>query len=208
MYRYIAVLRDVGLLLDHGGGEYRLSGQVIGLAEAARAAEPLTEIADPVMRVLSSETGEGVILVRLIDGKPVCVHRIESPRSLRVSFAPGQVLPLDRGASSRLLLAELPTPVRNRVLQSVSGHDPTRARALNDAVTQAGQRGWATSEQEIENGIWAVAAAVRNASGTIASLCIPSPLARANPEVQQQLLEKVCEAANTISRSLTENNEA
>jgi DNA-binding IclR family transcriptional regulator len=43
MYRYIALLRDTGLLIGDDRGAYRLSPRVISLARAAEAAEPPTE---------------------------------------------------------------------------------------------------------------------------------------------------------------------
>ena len=43
MYRYIALLRDTGLLIGDDRGAYRLSPRVILLARAAEAAEPPTE---------------------------------------------------------------------------------------------------------------------------------------------------------------------
>ena len=43
MYRYIALLRDTGLLIGDDRGAYRLSPTVISLARAAQAAEPTTE---------------------------------------------------------------------------------------------------------------------------------------------------------------------
>jgi DNA-binding IclR family transcriptional regulator len=46
MYRYIALLRDTGLLIGDDRGSYRLSSTVISLAraaEAAEAAEPIRE---------------------------------------------------------------------------------------------------------------------------------------------------------------------
>lgn len=43
MYRYIALLRDTGLLIGDDRGAYRLSPRVILLARAAEAAEPPAE---------------------------------------------------------------------------------------------------------------------------------------------------------------------
>jgi DNA-binding IclR family transcriptional regulator len=43
MYRYIALLRDTGLLIGDDRGAYHLSPQVISLAKAAEAAEARPE---------------------------------------------------------------------------------------------------------------------------------------------------------------------
>jgi DNA-binding IclR family transcriptional regulator len=102
MYRYIALLRDTGLLIGDDHGAYHLSPRFISLARAAEAAETLIDLADPVMRDLVRECGETVIFVRLIAKVPICVHRVESEHHLRATFEPGQPLPLLRdGSTSR-----------------------------------------------------------------------------------------------------------
>lgn len=103
VYRYVALLRDAGLLIGGSQG-YHLSTRFIALSRAAQAAEGIIEIARDTVRRLADRTGETVLLARLITGTPVCVHRVESPHKLRYSFDPGEPLPLDRGATSRVLL--------------------------------------------------------------------------------------------------------
>jgi DNA-binding IclR family transcriptional regulator len=86
VYRYITLLRETGLLAGDERGSYRLSVRLIGLARAAEAAESIIDFADPIMRDLAVETGETVILVRLIGRSAVCVHRVQSAQRLRISF--------------------------------------------------------------------------------------------------------------------------
>ena len=107
VYRYLALLRETGLLAGNERGNYRLSARLMGLARAAEAAESIIDVAGPVMQDLAEQTGDTVILVRLIGRSAVCVHRVQSAQQLRISFEPGQSLPLERGASARLLLASL-----------------------------------------------------------------------------------------------------
>jgi DNA-binding IclR family transcriptional regulator len=199
VYRYVAVLRDMGLLIRDEQSDYHLSAQFIGLGRAAEAGETLIEIADPVMRRLAAATGETVLLVRLVGDAAICVHRIESSHRLRISFEPGQGLPLDRGASARLLLASLTPDERRARLADLWRQDRRRATALEDQVVLAAERQWATSEEEIDPGIWAAAAAVCDARGITAVISVPSPLVRAPHEVQEQLLERVRTAADEVS---------
>jgi DNA-binding IclR family transcriptional regulator len=202
VYRYVAFLRDTGLLVERGAAGYSLSARVIALAEAAEAAETLIDIADPVMRRLSEEVDETVILVRLIASSAVCVHRVEAAHHrLRTSFEPGQPLSLEGGASVRLLLASLPPTERRRHLEALAQRDPERAAWLEDAVVLAGERGWAISSEEIDPGVWAGAAAVRNGDAIVASLTIPSPLVRAQPR-EDLLMDAVRSAAEEISAAL------
>src|SRR6516165_6447148 len=134
VYRYITLLRETGLLAGDERGSYRLSARLIGLARSAEAAESIIEIADPVMQDLKERTGETVILVRLIGRSAVCVHRVQSAQRLRISFEPGQALPIDRGASARLLLASLAPGVRRDYLAPLAERDPEAAILLEKKI--------------------------------------------------------------------------
>jgi DNA-binding IclR family transcriptional regulator len=202
MYRYIALLREMGLLVGDDRGYYHLSARLISLARAAEAAESIIEFADPVMRNLAIECGETVILVRLVARTPVCVHRVESAHHLRATFEPGQPLPLNRGASGRILLAGLAPHTRRDYLGPLVQGDPEAAAWLEEAVAEAAKRGWAVSEEEIDRGVWAASAAVTDGRSTIAALTVPSPLVRAPRELQDRLLDQVRAAAEELSELL------
>jgi DNA-binding IclR family transcriptional regulator len=202
VYRYVALLRDMGLFVGDDRGSYHLSARLSALARAAEMAETLIDFADPVMRRLGAQTGETVILVRLIAQSAVCVHRIESTHSLRTSYEPGQPLSLERGASARLLLASMTDQARRDYLAPLATRDPEAAARLGEQAAIAGQRGWAVSEQEIDVGVWAAAAAVRDRSGVVAALSVPSPLVRAPEALHDELLGSVRAAADEINAAL------
>jgi DNA-binding IclR family transcriptional regulator len=61
MYRYIALLRDTGLLVGNNRGAYHLSPQLINLARAAEAAGvdvSAIEVTDPAPADPENESGE------------------------------------------------------------------------------------------------------------------------------------------------------
>jgi len=202
VYRYITLLRETGLLAGDERGSYRLSARLIGLARAAEAAESIIDLADPIMRDLAEQTQETVILVRLIGRSAVCVHRVESAQQLRISFEVGQPLPLDRGASSRLLLASLPPNVRREYLAPLTERDPEAAALLEKKIHLAGQQGYATSEEEIHKGVWATSARVMQGKRMMAVLTVPSPMVRAPAEQRTRLLNQVRAAAQAIEDAL------
>jgi DNA-binding IclR family transcriptional regulator len=202
VYRYITLLRDTGLLTGDERGSYRLSARLIGLARAAEAAESIIDVADPVMRELGARTGETVILLRLIGRSAVCVHRVQSPQRLRISFEPGQPLSLERGASARMLLAGLPHDVRKEYLAPLAERDPAAAARLEEKVIRAGRQGYAVSEEEIEKGVWAVSAPVLHGKRVIAALTVPSPLVRAPAPLQEKMIAQVRAAAQAVTDGL------
>jgi DNA-binding IclR family transcriptional regulator len=202
VYRYITLLRETGLLAEGERGSFRLSARLIGLARAAEAAESIIDLADPIMRALMARTEETVILVRLIGRSAICVHRVESGHHLRTTFEPGQPLPLERGASARILLAGLTPEMRRDYLKPYSERDPQGAAELEERVQIAAQRGWAISEEEIDRGVWAVSAPVLQGKRITAALTVPSPLTRSPEGTREERLALVRIAAKEITAAL------
>ncbi len=202
VHRYVALLRETGVLIDRGSGKYSLSPRMIPLAQAARSAESLVDFADPIMRKLSSDTGETVILVRMINDMATCIHRIESPRRLRISYEPGQLVPLLGGASSRILLGSMSPQARKAHLSHylyLADGDLRRLDRIEQDIQQAAKNGWATSSSEVDEDVWAAAAAVKHGREVVASLSVPTPLSRVTPEIQKRLISQVTVAAAEIS---------
>jgi DNA-binding IclR family transcriptional regulator len=202
VYRYITLLRETGLLAGDERGSYRLSARLMGLARAAEAAEGIIEFAGPVMEALAAETGETVILVRLIGRTAVCVHRVQSAQRLRIEYEPGATLPVERGASGKVLLASLTPQARKDLLAPLAERDPGAAALLETRVARAAQLGFAISEEEIHQGVWAASAAVMHGKRTLAALTVPSPLVRASAEDRKHLLDQVRGAAARINVAL------
>jgi DNA-binding IclR family transcriptional regulator len=202
VYRYITLLRETGLLAEGERGSFRLSARLIGLARAAEAAESIIDIADPVMTALMARTEETVILVRLIGRSAVCVHRIESAHRLRTTFEPGQPLPLERGASARILLAGLTPEMRREYLSGFRERDPQGAAELEERVLITAQRGWEMSEGEIDGGVLAMSAPVVQGKRIVAALTVPAPVTRSPEWAREERLGLVRAAAREISVAL------
>jgi DNA-binding IclR family transcriptional regulator len=91
---------------------------------------------------------------------------------------------------------------RRDYLAPLAARDPEAAARLQERVLIADERGWAVSEEEIDTGVWAAAAAVRDRTGIVAALSVPSPLVRAPEALQKELLGQVRSAAEEINAAL------
>lgn len=206
VHRYVALLRDMGLIEEGNRGQYHLTMRVAALNRAARTATPLVSVADPYMRDLSAELEETVMLVRLVQGLPVCLHRVETSRRIKLSFEIGQHLPPLRGASVRLLLGGLSPAERKRYLDqamTAGARAPeTGPDLFLDAVERDARRGWAVSNQEIDEGVWAGCAAVREGSQIIATLSVPCPAFRMDESRRQKVIERVTATADQVTDAL------
>jgi DNA-binding IclR family transcriptional regulator len=206
VHRYVALLRDMGLIEEGARGQYHLTMRVSALNRAARVATPLVTIADPYMRALSAELEETVMLVRLVQGLPVCMHRVETSRRIRLSFEIGQQMPPLRGASARLLLGGLPAPERQRYLDralAAGARAPeVGTEKFLDQVERDAALGWAVSNQEIDEGVWAGCAAIREGGQVVATLSVPCPAFRMDEERGTVVIGQAVDAAERISAAL------
>lgn len=205
-HRYVALLREMGLIDEAQPGHYRLTMRVAALGQAARRATSLIDVAQPFMQALSDRTGETVLLIQPVAGLPVCTHRVEAQQRLRLSFEIGQNLPPLRGASAHLLLAALPDGDRRKYvddalargdLAPVSGIDDFLAEVQRDA-----ERGWAVSSEEIDEGVWSAASMLRSGGRFLGTLSVPCPTFRVNEEKASMIIHSVRQTANEITKAL------
>ncbi|BCW78354.1 IclR family transcriptional regulator [Arthrobacter sp. NicSoilC5] len=205
-HRYVAMLREMGLIEEARHGTYRLTMRMASLGQAARQATSLIDLVHPFMQALSDEVEETVLLVQPVAGLPVCTHRVEAKRRLRLSFEVGQHMPALRGASPRLLLASQPEDRRRAYIEEalargelapVAGVDELLAEVREDAA-----RGWAISKEEIDEGVWSAAALIRSEGKPIGTLSAPCPIFRLDEDRADTLLKAVTDSARKISTAL------
>jgi DNA-binding IclR family transcriptional regulator len=173
LYRFLDNLTRAGLLtLNSSTKEYRLGAPFIRLGQAAQKGIPLLELCYPLMRRLSSETGESVFLsIREGRGK-TCVGCVESERRpIRYVPGPGSVAPLHVGASGRAILAfvsqeELKNLVEKGKLVSVTPKTITDKVELKERLVRIRETGYDYSEGESVVGAWGLGFPILDPTGS------------------------------------------
>lgn len=205
-YRYVALLREVGLLAEDGQGAYHLTPRVIRLAKAAQAALSFVDIARPVMQQLAQASGETVLLVRRFGDSAICIERAESADPIRLSLEIGTPFPLHQGASPKLLLANLPPVERDAYLVRAARADrgfKARLAAFRAELERIRKARWSASAAEITPEIWAAAAPVLDDHALVAALSVAGPSYRLRQaRVQERIITLTRDAADVISRAL------
>lgn len=204
-YRHLALLREVGLVEEDGGGLYRVTPRIHGLARAADQASPLVAAARPFLQRLAGETGSTAVLFRLLGDVCVAVDAVEPRKPVHLSGVSGRSFPLHRGAPSKLLFASLPATVRNAYLERIERADPAeraQRRAREAELALIRRRGWAESHGEVDAGMWAVAAPVVQKRRVIASLWLAVADKRLDAARRAALRDATCAAAAALSRRL------
>jgi DNA-binding IclR family transcriptional regulator len=208
-YRYLALLRETGLVEAAGDGGYRLTDRVTALSRAAAAArDDILTTATPRLRELREAIDETVLLARRGGDFAYCIAREESSHPVRLQFAVGQAMPLHSGSVARVLLAAMPVSDRLNYLRQHKADGALRnAELLTEAaLAQVQHAGWTESYEEVDTGIWGVAAAVTRGIGgeVIAALGTAGPIARIDDERRTHAIEQVRTTAARISAELTQ----
>ena len=193
-YRYLAVLRDVGLAEDDGKGGYQLTVAVARLTGAANAVNGVREIAHPFMERLGAQSRETVLLYKRIRDRVICVELIESTDAIRLSSSVGRALPIDTGAAGRVLLAYLPKS--SAVLRR-------KARSAERSFETIRKNGYAVSLAEVTPDVWAVAAPIFEGEQASHSLVIAGPAFRLDGARRKKLALLVKAASRKLSAALS-----
>jgi DNA-binding IclR family transcriptional regulator len=208
-FRLVAVLENRGFveqLADRG--KYRLGFGIVRLAGATAAQFDLAQEGRQVCEELAVDVGETVNVAILDGDRAVNISQVRGRASISTHNWVGRGTPLHATSSGKVLLAHAPEAVQDAVLAGVLERyteatvtDPgTLRRQLEEVVA----RGWGVSVEELEVGLNAVAAPVRDADGQVtAAVSVSGPSFRMTPGSLLDLVAPlVVEAADALSRRL------
>ena len=110
-YRYFKRLTGAGLISPVSGASYTLGPAIIQMDRQIQVSDPMLRAARGVMTTLIPRAGDGsaLLLCRLFHDRVMCVHQVlgRGPQE-PVSYERGRLMPLFRGATSKIILAHLP----------------------------------------------------------------------------------------------------
>jgi DNA-binding IclR family transcriptional regulator len=208
-YRYFKQLTKAGLISPVAGAGYTLGPAIIQMDRLIQSNDPMLKAARGVMINLVGHAAEGstVLLCRLFHDRVMCVHQImgRGPQE-PVSYERGRLMPLYRGATSKIILAHLP----GRALKSLLAH---HAAEIADAGLGTGweefrrglaairRAGVSVSRGEIDPGRIGVAAPIFDSDrAVLGSLSLALPAAHADATLLARLAPLTVAGAREIER--------
>lgn len=210
-YRYFKQLTKAGLISPVSGASYTLGPAIIQMDRQIQISDPMLTAARPVMADLVQYAAEGatVLLCRLFHDRVMCVHQVmgRGPQE-PVSYERGRLMPLFRGATSKIILACLPA----RTLKSLFAHDATEiARAglgkgfdeFRRSLAALRRAGACVSHSEIDPRRVGIAAPIFDRDqGILGSLSFALPEARADERLIGRLVPLTIAGAREIERGM------
>lgn len=206
-FRLVATLEQHGLVEQtEDRGKYRLGVGLLRLAGATTARLDVVQEARPVSRKLASDTGETVNIAVLADRAALYLDQVAGPSALQPHNWVGQHIPLHATANGKVLLSGLDAGALDDVLGSLAAYTDmtiTRKGKLRTEVDHVREQGYAVAVDELEVGLSAVAAPIRNAHGdVIASMSVSGPTFRLGEARIAEVVGLLVEAAAEVSHRL------
>ncbi len=176
-------LERFGYLTRQPNGVFQLGPALWRLGSLYRRDFDLGENLRPALRRLRDETGETASFY-IRDGETrVCLYRLNSNRSIRHHLDEGAILPLDRGAAGKLLLA-------------ADGEAGAKFDAIRD-------QGFATSFGERDSEIAAVSVGIYRPDGTLrGALNLSGLITRFDEALQKTCITRLKREAKALEQSL------
>jgi IclR family acetate operon transcriptional repressor len=206
--------RLAATLAEHGFVErdpvterYRLGFALVALAGSAMSNLDLVRTARPMLEDLAERTRETVNLGVLSGDSVVYLDQAAGARSIVSVSWVGRRTALHDTSNGKVLLAFAEDGVVDRILVSplerATRNTVTSPEELRAQLEVVRERGWAQTLEELEDGLNAVAAPVRDADGTVvAALSVSGPAFRMTAVDLPRIARLAVDAANAISKRL------
>jgi DNA-binding IclR family transcriptional regulator len=206
-FRLVAALERRGLVEQtEDRGKYRLGMGLLRLAGATTARLDVVQESRPICRKLASETGETVNVAVLSDHSALYLDQIAGASALQPHNWVGQHIPLHATSNGKVLLSGLTQSELDRTLRAMPAYTRTTIttkKALREELARVRDQGYALAVDELEVGLTAIAAPIRNAHGdVIASMSVSGPTFRLDQLRVDAAVPLLLEAAEEVSHRL------
>ncbi len=205
--RFLLTFSELGYVTTKNN-RFELTPQVLELGYSYLSALSFPEVALPYLERLvaqTSEASEGSILDR---GDIVYVVRVPGPALMTISVTIGARRPAHATAMGRVLLANLPPADLDEYLSTTQlrpllPRTITEPGALRRELEKVRRTGYALVNQELEEGLVAIAAPVRDRGGrTRAAINLSTHVGRKSVEDMRALVPLVKQTAADIELGL------
>ncbi len=210
-YRHFAVLAKAGLIDSFRAGRYVLGPAAIQLDWLIRQTDPLLSAAQPAMKFLSGAADRPamVLLCRFYRNQVMCIDQAMAGHpTFAPSYQRGRLMPLARGAASKIILATLSDRAK-KALQARHAKEFAAAdlgtswAELRASLAAIRDAGISITYGEVDEGLIGIAAPILIADNTpIGSVSYVISDERTNEQSLEQMIRMLKSAATQMTASL------
>jgi IclR family transcriptional regulator, pca regulon regulatory protein len=206
--RFLLTLVKLGYVRNDGR-EFSLRPRVLELGYAYLSGLGMPEVAAPHLEELVARVRESSSISVLDAQHIVYVARVPTKRIMTVSISVGTRFPAYATSMGRVLLAGLSQDDLQRYLSEadlapITGRTVTDPDRLREILRDVAKQGYAIVDQELEEGLRAVAAPIHGAGGAVtAAINISAHASRVSmAAMRTELLPHLLETASRIEADL------
>jgi IclR family KDG regulon transcriptional repressor len=208
IYRFLLTLQQLGYARRVDGERWGMTLRPFNIGSRVLEHMEFYAAARPVAEELAESLGETVHMGVLDGDSAIYVLKVESRYTIRMHSRVGRHIPLHGTAIGKVLLAHLPGPVREAVLEGLdlvpfTPDTLTGRSALRAELDRVRRRGCALDAGEHEEGIRCIGAPVFDPAGAVAAaLSVSWPECRYCAGRQDEYIQRVKAAADRITAAL------
>jgi IclR family transcriptional regulator, pca regulon regulatory protein len=206
--RFLLTLVRLGYVRSHNR-EFSLRPRVLELGYAYLSGLAMPEIAAPHLEELVANVRESSSISVLDGDHIVYVARVPTKRIMTVAISVGTRFPAYATSMGRVLLAgmsrsELDQYLAEARLEPLTDRTVTDSLRLREIVREVGEQGYAIVDQELEEGLRAIAAPIHGSAGTvIAAINVSAHASRVSmAAMRADLLPQLLDTAHRIEADL------
>jgi len=212
VHRLLATLLRRGYVRQNPDtSRYYAGARLATLAEGRSRYGELRLRARAILASLADQTRETANLTVLDDTAAVYIETAPSPQVVRLFTTVGNRVPLHATGAGKALLAWLPQARREALLERVELRAHTTRTivdglALGRALDEVRERGYAIDDEEYDEGVRCVAAAVGPLGAPLAALSVSGPASRLSRQRLVELAPLLRRSAVALAEALRERD--
>ncbi len=206
-FRILQTLTKVGFVSkDPDTGGYFIGPKMISIGLSASKNSSIRELALPFMKELRENTGTTVNLAILSGPEVIFVERLSSDHIMEANLQVGSRLSAHYSSMGKVMLAYLPEAQLEDILKQIHFERKTEKtiasiRVLKEELRSIHEKGFALNNEELEAGLFAIAAPLRNQAGVaVAAMNISFPLIRHS---KQEALKIFCPLLLEVCKNIS-----
>lgn len=206
--RFLLTLVKLGYVRSDGR-EFSLRPRVLELGYAYLSGLAMPEVAAPHLEELVARLHESSSISVLDGHHIVYVARVPTKRIMTVAISVGTRFAAHATSMGRVLLSglspdDLERYLAEAALEAFTSRTVTSPDQLREIVREVGRQGYAIVDQELEEGLRAIAAPIHGANGAItAAINVSAHASRVSPAAMRaDLLPALLETARQIEADL------
>lgn len=203
IHSHLRTLEEIEILVRDGDG-YRLSLQILDMANHVRDHTGNYEVIQNEVEALVEETGEIAHFGIEEFGHIAYLCKATGDQAVETASRVGTQQPMYSTSLGKAVLAYLPDDQRDAIIDTIefvpkTPKTITSKEELNAELDRIAERGYALDDEENIEGLRCVAAPVRNGPKVLGAISISGPSSRFTDErLHGELSDSVLRAANVI----------